>query len=221
MAVSGDQWPVFLYHGYSYDPEDPWNGLFQSTILISVRTSPLRYPIYNDMHCLSGIQAHIHVSQFGQERAKGYTIRQHAHTWHDLSDHAFNRLRSHPGQSWSYLFKHTVVFIDCDSFRFDLHWLHPPFFPEPTQWRILRDSTTLFWIYLKMLKNKKRWTISRRGGIGMVLHQSLFVVINSKEQPDDSQIFPNYSSARRSVCKNSTLARIKEKRAELKAAANA
>jgi len=36
MAVSGDQWPIFLYHGYSYDPEDPWNGLFRGTILVSV-----------------------------------------------------------------------------------------------------------------------------------------------------------------------------------------
>jgi hypothetical protein len=35
-----------------------------------------------------------------------------------------------------------------------------------------------------------------------------------------SQIFPNYSSARRPICKNSALARIKEKRAELKASQN-
>ncbi|KAH7918541.1 hypothetical protein BV22DRAFT_1108331 [Leucogyrophana mollusca] len=27
MTVSGDQWPIFLYLGYNYDPEDPWNGL--------------------------------------------------------------------------------------------------------------------------------------------------------------------------------------------------
>ena len=36
MAVSGDQWPIFLYYGYDYNPEDPWNGLFRSTILVSV-----------------------------------------------------------------------------------------------------------------------------------------------------------------------------------------
>lgn len=36
MAVAGDQWPIFLYHGYCYDSEDPWNGLFRSTILVSV-----------------------------------------------------------------------------------------------------------------------------------------------------------------------------------------
>ncbi|KAG1887522.1 uncharacterized protein F5891DRAFT_1132144 [Suillus fuscotomentosus] len=32
-AVSGDQWPVFLYAGYHYDPDDPWKGLLRSEIL--------------------------------------------------------------------------------------------------------------------------------------------------------------------------------------------
>ncbi|KAG2122018.1 hypothetical protein BD769DRAFT_1629280 [Suillus cothurnatus] len=43
-AVRGDQWPVFLYAGYEYDPEDPWKGLLKSEILIfgfkHVFTSP-------------------------------------------------------------------------------------------------------------------------------------------------------------------------------------
>ena len=36
MAVAGDQWPVFVYADQEYDPEDPWNGLFKSQILIFV-----------------------------------------------------------------------------------------------------------------------------------------------------------------------------------------
>ncbi|KAG1784298.1 uncharacterized protein HD556DRAFT_1433604 [Suillus plorans] len=43
-AVHGDQWPMFLYAGYHYDPEDPWKGLLKSEILIygvkHVFTSP-------------------------------------------------------------------------------------------------------------------------------------------------------------------------------------
>jgi hypothetical protein len=39
MAMSGDQWPIFLYHGYHYDPEDLWNGLFRSGVLLSVSFS--------------------------------------------------------------------------------------------------------------------------------------------------------------------------------------
>lgn len=39
IMVSGDQWPIFLFSGYNYDPEDPWNGLFRSSLLASVRFS--------------------------------------------------------------------------------------------------------------------------------------------------------------------------------------
>ncbi|KAG1718646.1 hypothetical protein EDD22DRAFT_963735 [Suillus occidentalis] len=43
-AVRGDQWPMFLYAGYEYNPEDPWKGLLRSEILIfgfkHVFTSP-------------------------------------------------------------------------------------------------------------------------------------------------------------------------------------
>jgi hypothetical protein len=41
IAVSGDQWPIFIYHGYHYDPEDPWNGLLRSALLVLVRSSCL------------------------------------------------------------------------------------------------------------------------------------------------------------------------------------
>jgi hypothetical protein len=36
LTVTGDQWPIFVYHGYSYDPDDPWNGLFRSSLLVTV-----------------------------------------------------------------------------------------------------------------------------------------------------------------------------------------
>jgi len=36
IAVTGDQWPIFLYAGYSYDQDDPWNGLLRSNLLVSV-----------------------------------------------------------------------------------------------------------------------------------------------------------------------------------------
>ena len=36
IQVAGDQWPIFLYANYTYDAEDPWNGLLRSGLLISV-----------------------------------------------------------------------------------------------------------------------------------------------------------------------------------------
>ncbi|KAF8834343.1 hypothetical protein BDN67DRAFT_992683 [Paxillus ammoniavirescens] len=35
IQVTGDQWPVFLYTNYTYDAEDPWNGLLCSGLLVS------------------------------------------------------------------------------------------------------------------------------------------------------------------------------------------
>lgn len=44
LTTIGDQWPSFLFHGYAYDPEDPWNGLFRSSLLVTaykhIFTSP-------------------------------------------------------------------------------------------------------------------------------------------------------------------------------------
>ncbi|KAG2347117.1 hypothetical protein BDR05DRAFT_974185 [Suillus weaverae] len=35
-TVHGNQWPMFLYAGYEYDPEAPWKGLLRGEILIFV-----------------------------------------------------------------------------------------------------------------------------------------------------------------------------------------
>ena len=36
IQVAGDQWPVFLYANFTYDLEDPWNGLLWSGLLVLV-----------------------------------------------------------------------------------------------------------------------------------------------------------------------------------------
>ncbi|KIM80244.1 hypothetical protein PILCRDRAFT_89794 [Piloderma croceum F 1598] len=35
MLIPGDQWPIFLYSNCKFDPEEPWNGLLRSSILVS------------------------------------------------------------------------------------------------------------------------------------------------------------------------------------------
>lgn len=40
LVVTGDQWPIFLYRNYNYNPEAPWDGLMQGQLLLNVR--PLR-----------------------------------------------------------------------------------------------------------------------------------------------------------------------------------
>lgn len=33
-TVSGDQWPLLVYKDYIYNPENPWAGVFHSSILV-------------------------------------------------------------------------------------------------------------------------------------------------------------------------------------------
>jgi hypothetical protein len=35
-TVTSDRWPIFLYAGCKYDPDDPWNSLLQGNILVSI-----------------------------------------------------------------------------------------------------------------------------------------------------------------------------------------
>ena len=36
ILVTGDQWPIFLYTNFIFDPEEPWKGLLWSAILVLV-----------------------------------------------------------------------------------------------------------------------------------------------------------------------------------------
>jgi hypothetical protein len=36
LQVAGDQWPIFLYANYTYDADDPWNGLLRGGLLVAV-----------------------------------------------------------------------------------------------------------------------------------------------------------------------------------------
>jgi len=38
MAVRGDQWPLLVYAKQEFNPEEPWDGLLRSELLVWVRT---------------------------------------------------------------------------------------------------------------------------------------------------------------------------------------
>ncbi|KAG6913502.1 hypothetical protein DXG01_006388 [Tephrocybe rancida] len=61
QLVSGDEWPVFIYHGYIYDPKDPWNGAFRSLLLKVFKhifTSPSS--VNKDPKVTQSRNAHLH-----------------------------------------------------------------------------------------------------------------------------------------------------------------
>jgi hypothetical protein len=36
MTVRGDQWPLLVYASQEFNPEEPWDGLFRSQLLVWV-----------------------------------------------------------------------------------------------------------------------------------------------------------------------------------------
>jgi hypothetical protein len=115
-------------------------------------------------------------------------------------------------------FIHKRVFIPAQ-YRFASHCLHHLFFPEPILSQTQRGFITQCLTFSTMWKNRKRSTNFKHGGIGLICLLSLHYS-HLMHRCNHSQIFPSYSSARRSICKHSALARIKEKRAEMKVAEN-
>ena len=63
MMVAGDDWPVFLYDGYHYDPKDPWKGLFHSSLLVTVCTLNMNAHHPSQL-IFPGFQAYLHITKF-------------------------------------------------------------------------------------------------------------------------------------------------------------
>jgi hypothetical protein len=59
--VCGDQWPIFLYAGCIYDPEDPWKGLLRSDMLIFISSVYLTFSLI--AVSFVGFQTCIHVTK--------------------------------------------------------------------------------------------------------------------------------------------------------------
>jgi hypothetical protein len=62
FIIPGDQWPLLVYRDHVYDPENPWNGLFRSVILISV-SSLTSHTLTESRFTDPDVQAYFHLTQ--------------------------------------------------------------------------------------------------------------------------------------------------------------
>ena len=51
MPVHSDQWPMLVYTDQEYDPQDPWEGLFRSWILVWVHMHLSSLSIIDPVMC--------------------------------------------------------------------------------------------------------------------------------------------------------------------------
>ncbi|KAF8223950.1 hypothetical protein L208DRAFT_1314209, partial [Tricholoma matsutake] len=158
IMVPSDQWPILLYKEHKYDPEDPWDGLLQSAILV------LAYK-------------YIFTSLSSVEKEPKATHSRNAH---------IHRMTQVTMASITYIATQ-VRFALSSSVTF-------------TQSDTITDSECFYNSILQFLEDA-----DENNEV-----DALLIWWNH-------QIFPTYSSARRPVTKNSALAKLKEKRAALKA----
>lgn len=158
VGVSGDQWPVFLYAGYTFDPEDPWNGLLRSSILVCafkhIFTSP------------SSVEKEPKATRSGNARIHGMTRTTTASIAYVATQVRF-ALSSSP------VFSRTDTVTDSERFYNSILEI----LDDPDEHKEVGELLT-WW---------------------------------------NRQVFPNYSSAKRPVSANWASAKIREKRAILKA----
>jgi hypothetical protein len=214
LAVTGDQWPIFLYHGYQYDEEDPWNGLFRSSLLVTVR-SLIKISRARVLIGTVGLQAHIHITKFCREGAQSHSLRQCTHSRHDPSVPRICGVRRNSGTS-------LALFAIHDGYSGRLGSLCFNFVPS-----IFKNGHCHRFGDLLLLGFGTLRGCGREGGGNRVAHmvEPVCTVLQVFPSPlaihylSPRQIFPNYAMAQRAVSKNSALARIRERRALLRRAA--
>ena len=148
LTVSGDQWPLFLYQGYAYNLEDPWNGLFKCTLLVYVCISFQIWLPFIYIWLISGLPAHFHLTELCQKRAQGHQIWECPHSWNGKCNTSIDCLCCHTGM-WSRIPASTQIYILTPKpNRFTSAYLHLPYFPGLTPSPIQRGSTTPLLDYL-------------------------------------------------------------------------
>jgi hypothetical protein len=99
LAVRGDQWPMLVYANQEYDPEEPWEGLFRSQLLVWVSRHLSLLVVAHQALLCTGLQTHLYLPQFGRERGEGDEIGQCAYPRYDPGDNCVLGICGYTGES--------------------------------------------------------------------------------------------------------------------------
>ena len=92
------EWPLLVYANQQYDPEEPWEGLFRTHLLVWVCSdSFIIFVLFTPLP--AGIQTHLHLTQFHGERGESNQIQQCLYTLDDVSHYRLLSLCSHISMS--------------------------------------------------------------------------------------------------------------------------
>ncbi|KIM60349.1 hypothetical protein SCLCIDRAFT_26690 [Scleroderma citrinum Foug A] len=101
IQVAGDQWPIFLYANYTYNPEDPWNGLLHSGLLVAAYKHIVMSP-----------------SSVDQEPKATHSGNTHIHGMHSTTKASLTYVttQAHFALTSAQVFSHTDLVTDSKCF---------------------------------------------------------------------------------------------------------
>ena len=179
MVVAGDQWPIFLYNRYCYDPKDPWNGLFRSVLLVSVSIFTFSWNF-----CLGWQICSRHINTSSHPRVplkrnqRPPDLEMHASMgWQKSREPLLHTLLLRQVQTILFLFLHISDEYGWNQVQFALS--SSPVFPGQTPSPTLRGFITPSLTFSKMLKKMRRSMICSYGGIGMHLLQTRYNLLTA------------------------------------------
>ena len=179
IVVTGDRWPLFLYANCEYDPEDPWSGLLQNSILISVShylfVTVIKHLTLDGSRLSSMYSLPLVPSTKSLKRLVLVTLV--STTW--LVPPVLP-LRISPRRciAESYILW-GVHFLIPNNNRFDLLLARHLCSPVQTPSRTLSGSTTVCWRSWTTRRRKLKWTLFWIGGISGSRSRVVVVVANN------------------------------------------
>ena len=209
IMVAGDQWPRFLYEGYIYDQQDPWDGLLRSQILVYVSHISFAWNL-SDKHIKNQAFEHIFTSPSSVDHEPKATHSGNAriHGMTHVTPGSIAYVATQVSISLTFLvvltsLRHRSVLLSA------LHQcLH-----VPTRSQTQKGSTTASSNYWMMPRKYKRWTHFWLGGISEQICYLASVLLTHLSF---SQVFPSYLMKRIPTSTETALAKIRARRAALR-----
>jgi hypothetical protein len=144
---------MFVYANQEFNPEEPWDGLFRSQLLVWVSMHQSASILFAPLP--TGLQAYIYLSQLSRERGQGNEIGQRSYTWNDSGHSSLFGLCSYSG-----VYGIQVLYFETEhlaSFAFLCHRRQCSAGLTPR--RIQNDSTRASWTFSMIPMRTRRLLI--------------------------------------------------------------
>lgn len=209
IIVSGDQFPIFLYQEFQYNPDRPWDGLFKSSLLVLVSSSHPNAQYW----CSPFWQAYKHVFTSPSSVNKPKATRSGNARIHGMTEVTPASIAYIATQV---LFTSAFIWLCYSSYLYPQVRFALSSSPVFSRTDTATDSETFYKLVLGLLED-----VEEKEEVNELLmwwnrYVTPYILLWLRLSCC-SQIFPGHLSAQQPIRKNSALMRIKQKRLQVRA----